>query len=543
MRRALLLCGALAVAVSACAYFNALYNARRHYADAERAAARGDLGTAHANYGTAIEKAAKSLRRDPDGRWADDALYLIGRAHFARGDYRQATAALERLVRETDDADILTGAYAYLGAAAVRLGEPAAALPRLDSAVTRAGNDGDLAAFAYLWRARARFALADEAGAWPDVEAAAAIGGGMGRDARLEWATRAVQLDQPDRAAAAFAALFGDKDAHLAADSVEALAARAGQRWGGGQTAALLDGVNRSAWPPAARDALRLRRAELLAAAGDSAEAVREARAIADRAAGATADRARVALARWALARAQEISDLDEVRNLLLPAIANADARRLLQDLKALAVLVEFPAEVGQPLALFAAAELARDELGAPRIARSLFVAYADLAPTTLWAPKALLAALAIDPAAEDAPALRRRLDSYAGNVYLAAVSGGAPGTPYERAETALDSALGSLLRRAREEADRRDALVVQAQNRLDSLRAQLRADSLATGCNALLDSLGVAGIRADSLRAACLRADSLRMDSLLTLDTLLLLPDSLRPDSLRADSLRRDTL
>src|SRR5690606_21097207 len=302
MRRALLLAAASALALSACAYFNALYNARRHFADAERAAARGDHGTAYANYGTAIEKAARSLRRDPEGRWADDALYLIGLAHFARGDYLEAAAALERLVRETDDADILTGAYAYLGAAAVRLGAPAAALPRLDSAVARAGNRRDVAALARPGRARARFAVADEAAAWADVEAAAAIGGAMGREARLEWAARAVQLDQPDRAAAAFAALFRDKDAHVAADSVEALAVRAGQRWGGARTGALLDAVTGSAWPPAARDALRLRRAELLAAAGDSAEALREARTLADRAAGATADRARVVLARWALA-------------------------------------------------------------------------------------------------------------------------------------------------------------------------------------------------------------------------------------------------
>src|SRR5690606_6446589 len=320
-----------------------------------------------------------------------------------------------RLVRETDDADILTGAYAYLGAAAVRLGEPAAALARLDSAVARAGNSGDVAAFARLWRARARFAVADEAAAWADVEAAAAIGGAMGREARLEWAARAVQLDQPDRAAAAFAALFRDKDAHVAADSVEALAVRAGPRWGGARTGAALDAVTGSAWPPAARDALRLRRAELLAAAGDSAEALREARTLADRAAGATADRARVVLARWALAAAEDMEDLDDIRNLLLPAIANAEAQRLLQALKALAVLVEFPTEMRQPLALFAAGELARDELGAPRVARSLFVAFADIAPTTVWAPKALLAAIAIDPESEEAHSLRRRLDSHTG--------------------------------------------------------------------------------------------------------------------------------
>ena len=539
MRRVVFLSAALAL--SACAYFNALYNAKRYFADAERAAVRGDVGMAHLYYGTAIEKAARSLRRDPDGRWADDALYLIGRAHFARGDYREAAAALERLVRETDDADIRTGAYAYLGAVAVRLGEPSAAVARLDSAVARAGKGSELAAFARLWRARARFALGDEEAAWSDIEAAAAINGGMGREARLEWATRAVQLDQPDRAAAAFAALFRDKDAHVVADSVAALAARAGRRWGGAQTAALLDAVTGSAWPPAARDALRLRRAELLAATGDSAEALREARAVAGRAAGATADRARVVMARWALAAAQGMEDLDDVRNLLLPAIADAEARRLVQALKALAVLVELPSS--QPLALFAAGELARDELRAPKVARSLFVAFADIAPTSIWAPKALLAAIAIDPESEEATSLRQRLESHTGNIYLTAVSGREPGPRYEQAENMLSGVLANLHRHAREEAARRDALLVQALTRLDSIRAATRADSLRVGCFAWLDSLGIVGIRADSLLAACVRADSVRMDSILTIDTVLLLPDSLRPDSLRADTLRRDTI
>lgn len=537
MRRLLSLT-AVGLAVSACAYFNALYNAKRHFADAERAAMRGQHGAAYMSYGAAIEKAAKSLRRDPDGRWADDALYLIGRAHFARGDYREATAALERLLRETDDARIRAGAYAYLGAAAVRLGDLAAAVVRLDSAVAGVGERGELAAFARLWRARARFALADEDGAWPDIEAAAAIGGAMGREARLEWAARAVQLDRPDRAAAAFAALFRDKDAHLAADSIAALAARANQRWGSARASALLEGVTTAAWPPAARAALRLRRAELLAAAGDSVEALREARTVAGRASGPIADRARVVLARWALATARDMEDLDDVRDLLLPAIADGEARRLLQALKALGVLVEFPAELGQPLALFAAGELARDELGAPHVARALFTAYADVAPTAVWAPKALLAAIALDPEPEEAERLRRRLEAHRGNVYLLALSGGEPGPRYEEAENTLASVLSDLLRRADEEATRRDALVVQTLARLDSLRAAMRADSLMAGCNALLDSLGIGGIRADSLRAACVRADSLRMDSILTIDTVLLLPDSLRPDSLRGDTL-----
>jgi hypothetical protein len=539
MRRAVPIAVAAALGLSACAYFNALYNAKRHFAEAENAVERGDRGTAEINYTRAIEKAAKSLRRDPDGRWADDALYLIGRAHFARGDAPAARAALERLLRETSDREIVTGAHAYLGAAIVRLGQPGEALAHLDSAIARAGRGSNLAAFARLWRARARFALGDEEGAWEDLELAARHEGSMGREARLEWAARAVQLDQPERATAAFAALFEDREAGRLADSVHALATRARARWGAAKSSALLEGVDKSAWPATAREALRLRRAEMLAAAGDTAAATELARAIADRGAGGTADRARVLLARWALAQAQGVGELDAVRSLLLPAIADFDARRLLQGLRVLAVLLEFPAELGEPLALFAAAELARDELAAPLIARSLFLAYADLVPTSVWAPKALLAAIALSPTAEEAVQLRQRLARHGANAYVVAIWGGEPGPSYESAEDSLSNALAALRQRANTEAERRDALVAQALNTLDSLRAAARADTVRAACQLMLDSLRVAGVRADSLRAACERGDSLRMDSLLVIDTLLLL----RPDSLRGDTLRPDTL
>src|SRR5690606_8159917 len=71
MRRAVPLAVVGALGLSACAYFNALYNAKRLFAEAEAAAAKGQASVADASYSQAIEKAAKSLRKDPDGRWAD----------------------------------------------------------------------------------------------------------------------------------------------------------------------------------------------------------------------------------------------------------------------------------------------------------------------------------------------------------------------------------------------------------------------------------------------------------------------------------------
>src|SRR5690606_21868089 len=144
----------LGLVVSACAYFNSLYNAKRHFAEAERAAAQGNPGAAYASYGLALEKAAKSLRQSPQGRWADDALFLIARSHFGRSDYPAARAALQRLVAETGDKRIRMGAHAYLGATEYRLANYHAAILHLDAAVEGGGGSGDMLAFAHRVRAR-----------------------------------------------------------------------------------------------------------------------------------------------------------------------------------------------------------------------------------------------------------------------------------------------------------------------------------------------------------------------------------------------------
>ena len=58
--------------------------------------------------------------------------------------------------------------------------------------------------------------------------------------------------------------------------------------------------------------------------------------------------------------------------------------------------------------------------------------------------------------------------------------------------------------------------------------------------CGALIDSLGIVGIRSDSVRAACMRADTVAIDSFLRVDTLLLIDTTqVRTDSLRLDTIR----
>ncbi|HLU25457.1 MAG TPA: hypothetical protein VKZ58_07100 [Longimicrobiales bacterium] len=540
MRRGAVFAASLGLVVSACAYFNSLYNAKRHFAEAERAAAQGNPGAAYASYGLALEKAAKSLRQSPQGRWADDALFLIARSHFGRSDYPAARAALQRLVAETGDKRIRMGAHAYLGATEYRLANYHAAILHLDAAVEGGGGSGDMLAFAHLWRARARFAIGDDDGGWADLEAASSAKGPIAREARIESARRSVEGDDTERARAAFATLLADANAHTFADSMRRLAGVAAARWGPNPARALLEGAADAPWPLTRRLVLTLYAGELAAAAGDMDAAEKAVDAVLSAATGSIVDRARILRAKWQLARATDMAALDDARATLLAAVADPEARTMLRNMRAVAVLLEHAQRTGQPLALFAAAELARDELEAPGLARQLFIAYADVVPDATWAPKALLAAADLAPSAEELAAIRERLAGSRDNVYLAALERRDRGVDFEEAEQRLSRTLGALRELAMAEADQRDAGVARAIALLDSARLAARTDSLEIACGALIDSLGIVGIRSDSVRAACMRADTVAIDSFLRVDTLLLIDTTqVRTDSLRLDTIR----
>ena len=74
-------------------------------------------------YTASMAKAAKSYRKYPHSRWADDALFLIARARFQLGDYLPARAAfaasklhpLPAGIREDEDGNRVTYEVSDLG--------------------------------------------------------------------------------------------------------------------------------------------------------------------------------------------------------------------------------------------------------------------------------------------------------------------------------------------------------------------------------------------------------------------------------------------
>jgi hypothetical protein len=168
--------------------------------------------------------------------------------------------------------------------------------------------------------------------------------------------------------------------------------------------------------------------------------------------------------------------------------------------------------------------------------ARSLFLAYADVVPDAVWAPKAVLAAAALGQGTDEGVALATRFSAQPGNVYVQATLDRADPAAFESAESRLARSLGALRESAFADAGQRDLRVARAVATLDSLKFAALADSMRLFCGQMLDSLAVTGIRADSVRAACVRSDSVLVQRFLAIDTMMLRDSTMTAaDTLRA--------
>jgi len=84
-----------------CAYFNAFYNARKQFREAEREnreVIESQSGRPQTQkYNNAIDSAAKLLQNYPDSKWADDALLLMGKCYYRIQQYGKAERKFEEL--------------------------------------------------------------------------------------------------------------------------------------------------------------------------------------------------------------------------------------------------------------------------------------------------------------------------------------------------------------------------------------------------------------------------------------------------------------
>ena len=416
-----------------CVYYNAMWSAD-HFARQARQLDAHDRTTEASGYWSEAEAKAESVvARHPKSGWVDDALTLEGESLVRMGNCGGAAGPLGRVLAQSPDAALRERATLLMAECALAGGDPVAAAERLQPITTSA--DGSR-------RSRAAYLMG---------QAALTRGDALGA---TTWLARSREPDaQRARARALLAANHSDEAERLL-DSLATGKIQA-EQWG-----PLLDTVAARAGNAAASRTLtrllpRVRlgegaRGRLLLADGarwfaagevDSAAArfTMVAALVPDSVEGM---RAQLLLLRVRASRADSLPDVAALR-ADLARIARSNAAGAVQsEVHALddllrGVLVE---EDSEPLE-FRAAEYARDSLRAPRLAGRLFVRFARRHDASLFAPKALVAALPY--AGDGRDSLLAVLDStYGASPYTLALRGELS-PAFQAAEDSLASALG----------------------------------------------------------------------------------------------------
>ena len=481
--------GVLLVLTSACVYFNAVYNANRLFEQGRKDIENGRTGSGEASLGTSIEKAERVVANNPDSRWADDALRLIVRAHLLREEWEEALAAADRLMRLVETGRDSAEIAGYMGLADVNLERPARADSLLSFALEEI-RDEKLRSRLLHGRGRARASLGQVDAADEDLRSALRL--------RPDWLEPRIDrvrlLAEEGRGADVVEEVrwlldrsFRDFEEREVVETVVALseldpdAARQA-----------LASVEDSELSRDDRARLVKLRADLRMAAGEFAVGQADLRGAASIAPGsAPAMEAELALLRFEfddLARPEDVYRVKAQLDHILRG-RTAPLTRDMINLRDTFDRLDYWLETGN-LGYLLAAETARDLLHAPELARDLFIRYADAQPQSVWAPKALLAALALQevdssaaggeeatsaesegpPDAErrtgaesegrpDAEQLRQRLlKNYADSPYVGAVTGSDGGGrfQYEELEEALQRQIQRLRRLTDEELRKR---------------------------------------------------------------------------------------
>ena len=431
----------LLLAAPGCVYFNGIYNAREAQRNAEKRARSGRESEATTFYATMAEKADTVLVRFPKSRWRTEALYLAGRGHALSGRCDAAMARLgEFLAVPGTDREKRDRAGLARGTCLVRMERYSDALRDLDS-LSRTGKR-DVSSQASLWAARAAIALGDNEAArryLADVDAGAA-----------QWELAAASLQRAEyQRAESLLVLRAARG-----DWREEVLLRLRDLWNAGRR----DGVERvvgayaaAKAPTPAKARLHLLAAELQSAAGD-AHLDSLARVHLQVAMRISTDTMvdREAAARLAAIALRTLSAPADVHGVV--ARAHDDARgnplqlRLEDNAMFMRILLAAPDASGG--SHFLAGEIARDSLQAPLVAREIFRRTAAVHPTSLVAPRALLAAARLWP--DSAAAFHDRIRAqYATSPYAVLLAGGDPGAvpAYMHAELVLRDSWASALR------------------------------------------------------------------------------------------------
>jgi tetratricopeptide (TPR) repeat protein len=416
MRRGLL----AALLLAGCGYYsgyNGIYHANKFAEQARESEAQGRPGEAQNLWGQAAVKAESLLARQPRGKWRNDALAIRGEALSSLGRCSEASVYLREAQEYLDDRTAREQAALALGRCELVLGQPALAAATLEP-IEESGDDyrrteaRRLRGRALVLTGDYETALADliEAGAAPTSGEVLGALAGLGRTEEVNAA-----IDQ----------LIVQRDSAMRWDSVISVVADRNPAMGSEVLERLrAAGVVRSADLPAllGADAARLsgaardRRLEELVRIAPQTDA---------------GDAGHLELTRRHLQAVGTPAELlplvDTLAAIASKGMGSAPAAERLAARASSVARVADSVTAGMPqgdLHLFLAGEAARDSLGAPTLATSLFRRVVDEWPDGDYAAKALLAGRQLDPAwaAQTDSLIEGR---YAGSPYVVAARGG----------------------------------------------------------------------------------------------------------------------
>ncbi len=108
----------LSLLLFSCTYYNTFYNAKRNFKEGEKAekglAPGVRSSAANKKYEEAIKKASKVLTFHPKSKWADDALFLIGRAYYNMGEYAKAERKFKELLASFPKSKLVEESHYYV---------------------------------------------------------------------------------------------------------------------------------------------------------------------------------------------------------------------------------------------------------------------------------------------------------------------------------------------------------------------------------------------------------------------------------------------
>jgi TonB family protein len=151
--------------LTGCAYYNTFYNAKRNFKDGEKAqksattTARQSAGKTQ--YENAIKKASKVLTFHPKSKWADDALFLIGKAYYNMGEYVKAKRKFEELELSFPKSKLNDESRYYISMCQYNLGEEDEAISSLSELMELKTTDKKRKGLASFWIGEIQFENAD----------------------------------------------------------------------------------------------------------------------------------------------------------------------------------------------------------------------------------------------------------------------------------------------------------------------------------------------------------------------------------------------